>query len=666
MAVVKMSKLRLIGLDYEREKILNSLHKTGLVELKEPEVDDTTFTVADDKLKENLKTKSERIERCIEFISDRLDKARNAPYYPEKLSGTENNIIVSYDEFMSVSERESALFEVIGKTEEMRGVLLDNKAKTVKLTNKTAQLAPFLAVKDKFTDFKDTLNTRCFFGTVQESALTALEEFVSENVLSSLQVFVKGAVSVISLVTYKDFADEAHIKLGELGFSKCPFDEDITPAELSSEINKELRACIDDETNISKQTCALAENLKDLKILADRYKFEEEKTAASEKFRCTEKTFTLEGYFPEEEKEKVIAAVESVSSAVFTEVSAPADDETPPTLLKNNKIAAQAEFVTNMYSAPDYREFDPNGFVFVFFMIFFGLIMADIGYGLVLMLIGFVMRRRIKIENGTKKLMSIIMYGGFFTVIFGALFGSLFGVTLYNFFPNPIVGDSVDRNNVLTLLLGCLALGLIQITFGYLLKAVNEFRRKKYLDGIFDGIVWVCFNVGLFLAVFDFITEFFNIIDTNSTLYAVFKTLQLPGVILALGSLLVAVLTAGRHEKGIGKFTKGFGAVYGIINLLSDVLSYARLFGLMLSGMIISMQFNKMGLNLINGGTFGYVLGPIVMVVGHVFNLGMGVLGAYIHDCRLQYIEFFSKFYTGEGELFTPLGSEFNYIYLTK
>ena len=113
-------------------------------------------------------------------------------------------------------------------------------------------------------------------------------------------------------------------------------------------------------------------------------------------------------------------------------------------------------------------------------------------------------------------------------------------------------------------------------------------------------------------------------------------------------------------------FTKGFGAVYGIINLLSDVLSYARLFGLMLSGMIIAQQFNSIGLDLIAAGAVGYVFGPVVMLIGHAFNLAMGVLGAYIHDCRLQYIEFFSKFYTGEGALFTPLGSRRQYVYFTE
>ena len=231
--------------------------------------------------------------------------------------------------------------------------------------------------------------------------------------------------------------------------------------------------------------------------------------------------------------------------------------------------------------------------------------------------------------------------------------------------PDPTLSGDEGRINVLIILLGCLALGLVQITVGYILKAVNCFRQKQYLDGIFDGLTWVLFNIGLFFAVFNFLTEYFSI-PVAQGVKSFFDTMALPGVIMLGVGLFVAMVTAGRKEKLLGKFTKGFGAVYGIINLLSDVLSYARLFGLMLSGMIIAQQFNGIGLDLIAVGSIGYVFGPLVMLIGHTFNIAMGVLGAYVHDCRLQYIEFFSKFYAGEGELFTPLGSQFKFIHLTK
>ena len=229
---------------------------------------------------------------------------------------------------------------------------------------------------------------------------------------------------------------------------------------------------------------------------------------------------------------------------------------------------------------------------------------------------------------------------------------------LYHFLPDPTSGN---RTDVLTILLGCLALGLLQITVGYVLGAVNSFRKGRVGDAIFDSLTWVLFDLGLFFAVFDFLTEYFAI-PVAAGVKSFFETMTLPGVVMLGVGLLTAMVTAGRKEKLAGKFTKGFGALYGIISLLSDILSYARLFGLMLSGMIIAQQFNGIGMQLIEAGSVGFVFGPVVMLIGHAFNLAMGVLGAYIHDCRLQYIEFFSKFYTGEGTLFAPLGSRLEYI----
>ena len=205
----------------------------------------------------------------------------------------------------------------------------------------------------------------------------------------------------------------------------------------------------------------------------------------------------------------------------------------------------------------------------------------------------------------------------------------------------------------------------MQITVGYALNAVNSIRKGHILDAVCDSFTWILFDIGLFFAVFNFITGYFEI-PVPAGVAAFFDVMTLPGVIMLGVGLAGAALTAGRKEKLLGKLTKGFGAVYGIINLLSDVLSYARLFGLMLSGMIIAQQFNAIGVDLMAAGALGYVFGPVVILIGHAFNLAMGVLGAYIHDCRLQYIEFFSKFYTGEGTLFTPLGSRVEYICFTE
>ena len=130
-------------------------------------------------------------------------------------------------------------------------------------------------------------------------------------------------------------------------------------------------------------------------------------------------------------------------------------------------------------------------------------------------------------------------------------------------------------------------------------------------------------------------------------------------------SLLIVVFTAGRKEKFFGKIVKGFGTVYGIINYASDILSYARVYGLMLSGAVIAQIISSYSVDFIASGNIGLIaLAVLLMVVGHTFNIVIGLLGAYIHDARLQYVEFYGRFFEGEGELFSPLGSKHKYIYL--
>lgn len=207
--------------------------------------------------------------------------------------------------------------------------------------------------------------------------------------------------------------------------------------------------------------------------------------------------------------------------------------------------------------------------------------------------------------------------------------------------------------DVPSVLIISMEIGIVQLFTGYVCRAVQEWRRGNVADGIFDGIVWAVFSIGVGLAIVGFVDE------------ANVPILATVGGITAGGALLVAMLTAGRKEKFVGKLTKGFGSVYGIINYASDILSYARLYGLMLSGAVIAQIIaNYSGGFILSGNALLVVLGVLLLVVGNAFNLVMNLLGAYIHDARLQYVEFYGRFFEGDGELFSPLGSKHKYIYL--
>ena len=662
-----MSKIKLMGLNAHKEKILDALYKTGCVELTETEAFTDTFRISLSQSIDEVSLKHDEIGRTIEFYSDVIEKSKNKDYYPKNAVSV-NNLFVTYDEFIRSNEKVGVCETAIIKTRDYSEQLSRIKSETAKLVNLNSGLVPYLSSNVKFSDFCDTKTTKVFFGTLKKDVIPKIKDRFSEIDAVDFTVFCEGQIAVVMVVALNEQAGEVSDILAENEFAPCQYRFDCTAKEKIAENNLKIKELSDNEEEIYRDVCNSASVLKDLKILYDYYGFALEKEKGKENFSNTSATFILEGFVPTDKAEDVKHAANLVSDVII-EISAPKDDEPVPTLLKNNFAVRQAEFITDMYSTPSYKEKDPNRAVFFFFMLFMGVIMADIGYGIIMITLGLFLAKRIKVDNGTRRLWYNVSIGGIFAIIFGILFNSLFGVSVLPFtvLPSPVPSEG-GQAGLMTILLGCLALGVIQIAFGYFMKALNLFKSGDIAGGIFDGMCWVLFFVGFVFAAFNFLIEYlmpetFETMDAGVKNF--FDVATMPGLIVMLSALFLAAITAGRAEKGFGKLTKGFGALYGLINIFSDILSYARLFGLMLSGMIIAKTFNDIGSGLFASGIIGYVFGGAVILIGHTFNLAMGVLGAYIHDSRLQYIEFFGKFYTGEGNKFKPMGSDLKYVYVT-
>ena len=669
MAIVKMLKIRLMVLNSQKQKILNALYKTSNVELSETKEYSDTFHVLTESDIADAVSKCERAEKAVAFYADVLRQCKKRDFYPENFS--ENEVIpVALDDFLSVRNGENATFMKIEKSEKYAARLTEIKSEKATLNSLINGLKLYENLPDKFTDFAPTRTSQVFFGTIGGDDAVKLLSELNEEELVSAEIPVKGQTSVICVVCAEEKTETVFLKLNERGFTKCPYSFDATAKEKITE-SKSAIARLERETeDIYKAVCKDAKAVKDFKLLSDYYYFETEKLRDAEKFSCTAKTFILEGYVPSDKAEEVKSAVHMASDAVFVEFSEPNKEDVVPTLVKNDKFVKQAEFVTDLYSSPDYRELDPNGAVTFFFLLLMGAIMADIGYGILMAAMGFVLARRIKTEGGAKKLWYLIAFGGIATVIFGVLFNSLFGFAVlpFNVLPSPVPdGNGID--NLMIILVGCLALGVLQIAVGYFLKAVNLFMQGDVLGGILEGLSWVTFFAGFVLACFNFLLGYLMpgvLENLDDGVKAFFDRAATPGLIMVVASLLCAAVGAAVKAKGFSKVSKFLGTFYGLISIMSDILSYARVFGLMLSGMIIAQTFNDMAVGMFSSGIIGYVFGGFIFLVGHVFNLAMGVLGAYIHVSRLQYIEFFSKFYTGEGNKFRPLGSELKYVAVNK
>ena len=648
--IVKMKKLNLVGMAYEKDAVLNALQRTGAVEVKlhREEEHSVPLPPADGELSSYHASLEDALERLTQ-AADAYAKEHRGAARPAK-----DGFEVSYEEFMAAAGDRARMDGLIARINALTDKKAETRAALAKAERTFAAAAIYRAVEEPLSAYAGTAHTRVRLGTLPLPAW--------ENIKGMLPVLSEGKVLaqeddqvLILLVLHKSCAEEGEALLSGTGFTPCPFEGEETGSALYARLKGECEALAKELDALEEEMAGLGSETRALKIYCDYIGYEAEKAALDEKMRATERTFLLEAFVPED-AEEVVRRELSEAGTVYLEFSEPAEDEELPTLCKNNAVVSDFESLTNTYSVPNAREMDPNTVMSVFYSVFMGFIMADIGYGLLMMLGGGWLKYKNRgRKGGLGALAGVFAIGGIFAVIWGFLFNSLFGITL----PIPTVLPNAQSDmwtfagiGIPAVLVIAMLLGIVQLLAGYICKAVQCWRRGEVLDGILDGVVWAIFSLGAGLAIAGLVEEW-NI-----------PVLVTVGGITAGVMLVIAMIAAGRHEKFFGKLSKGFGTLYGIINYMSDILSYARLYGLMLSGAVIAQIVSQYAVGFITGGGVLAVLGVLLMLVGHVFNLAIGLLGAYIHDARLQYVEFYGRFYEGEGELFVPLGSKHEHIFV--
>ncbi|MBR1676585.1 MAG: hypothetical protein IJ706_04660 [Clostridia bacterium] len=661
--IAEMSVMTLVGLTKDKDALLDAMQKTFAVQVKSAK--EYAFTeppkAADH---EWIKSFEDRIDKCLKIVDGALSEL---PKEERKEGVIKDGFGASKDEFFAMEKRKGEIEGYVLGIESANRRRAEIKAETSNLEKTLKSYLPYECLESKLSAYSSTKSTVVYIGIIPSdkangffAAADGLELVFVENLGQS------AAGTVVGAVAFKSAKEKAEETLSAYGFTKLTLSGDVTVNELERQAEWQIEKLKAEDKELSGKLCGYAQKSRDMKLYADYLAFCGEKAEAESKFGVTKAAFVMEAYVPTEDKEKVRAALSEISPAVFMEFKSVKRDEFAPTLTHNGKVVRNFETVTNLYSAPAYGALDPNAVMSFFFSLFMGVIMADFGYGLLMLVGGFVFASKQREGTSLNRMAKIFAYGGIFAMVVGALFDSWFGYPLlrtifgagspYNNFYDAHLDainamTSVMGVNVPAILLWCLGLGTIQIAVGLVLKAVQDFGRGKIIDGICGGLLWA---IGLFA----FVVWVFGIATKNDGLANVF-------LYITLGGIGGGILTAGITEKGFGKITKIFTSAYGLVNYVSDILSYARLYGLMLSGAKIAEIFTytiAVGM-LFPMGVFGVIFGVVVIVVGNLFNLAMNLLGAYIHDARLQYVEFYGKFFEGEGEQFRPLGSSAQRIY---
>ena len=655
MAIVKMRKLHLIAMSYDKDAVLNALQRTNAAEVTtHVETQETFPLVAQD---EELRNELLAVENALQILSKAV-----AARLSEKAEILKDGFDVTYEEFISAAEKKAEVDGIVKQIQTLTDEKNRLKGEIAKLTKQreTAEIYAFLNLP--FQAYAATANTRCRLGFVSKATKDGLLNALTETELCAGQVLNENANgAVLCVVCHKEASLETDGILSAYGFTDCPYSGEKSGVQVYSELCEKICQAESALKENEESLFALKDSLRLMKVYGEYLAFALEKEKTDDKLRGTESTFWLQAYVPAPSEEVVKAELQKAAGAIFMEFSDPTEEDEPPTLLQNNGLVANFEGITNTYSAPHYREFDPNSVMTFFYSLFMGFIIGDAGYGLLMLLIGgYLWWKNRARPTGMSRLAGAFAFGGIFAIVWGLLFNSVFGFAVL---PSSMqVIPSAQNFSVMWSFVGirvppvliiAMVTGITQLFAGYLCKSIQLWRRGQFWDGVCEGVLWAIFSVGVALAIVGLTEE------------AKLPILATVGGITAGASLALAILTAGRHEKFFGKLTKGFGAAYGIINYASDILSYARLYGLMLAGAVIAGIIAQYGGGfVVSGNPVMAALGVFLLVFGNLFNLVISLLGAYIHDARLQYVEFYGRFFEGDGELFKPLGGERKYIYL--
>ncbi len=543
-----------------------------------------------------------------------------------------------------IAEAESIMHSVSEISSELESVGSDRAL----LATELEALHPWRGF-DIPTAFTGTAKTDIYSGSLPsgvnaEALIEEIEEKLAAVLLYKNQI---DGVSYVSFAVHKSDSQNLARMLSAAGFVKSPVARyKVTPETAGRALEEKLMELDEKTAELYRQADALAPRISRLQMYYDVESTHQSFVDAKKRMFNTEYTSILTGWVPEKSVDEVVSELEAIGAAY--ELRDPTEDEDVPVLLKNNKFAESFEPVVGLYSLPKYGSYDPTMVMSIFYLIIFALMFADVGYGLILLVGCLLGLKLMKPRGSLKKFLQMFAYCGVACMITGVLFGGYFGDLPTKMAVNMFgAAEEADLslwfnpiNDPMTFLVVSLAIGAVHLVGALAVKFYILWRSGKPLDAIFDAGSWILVFLGAGVAI------------VGIVLGNVMSTVGLVLVILGYGTL---ICTQGRAEKNpVMKVLKGLMALYDTISYVSDLLSYSRILSLGLASAVIASVFNLIGT--MGGLSFGgIVIFVVAVLVGHLLNIAINVLGSFVHTSRLQYIEFFGKFYEDGGRAFVPL-----------
>ena len=637
MAIVKMKRLSLYAMACDREELLKQLQRLGCVDVSEPgdkRTDEAWLNLAtpDTPDQDLLQRQAESVRSALALLDQ---------YAPAKSSFLTPRPQIGLADLFDDGQEAQAL-ETAAALNACRQEISDLDSRIGQTNAALAALRPWVPL-DVPLNLTDTAQVHTRFFTLPATAdlgqvrtqlaqaadASALYEASSDQELHYLLLFV-----------HKSQQEEADDALKPFGPSNVSFkDYTGSAAEEASALEKTLADLTARRQAQTDRAAGYSDWRQRLQVCADRLDQDLSKEATRSRLWTTQSAIFLEGWVPAQDVPRLEKALSGFDCAWDLRDPLPEEVEAVPVKLQNNWFTRSLNVVTNMYSLPAYDGVDPNPLMAPFFILFFGIMMADMGYGLLMFIAALVVLKKSHPRESTRNFMELVLWCGISTFIVGALTGGFFG----DFIPQLLKIINPDStfempalftplNDTIAIMLGSLVLGVLQILTGMTVSVIEKCKKGEFIDALFSEITWFIILVGIALAAL-----------------GIGNVAGVP-VVLVIGALML-IFGGTREAKGFGKVTSLIGQVYnGVTGYFSDILSYVRLMALMLSGSVIAQVFNTLG------SVFGnVVMFVIISMIGNALNLALNLLGCYVHDLRLQCLEFFNRFYKEGGVPFSPL-----------
>ncbi len=639
--IEKMKKVSLVGERTALKKVINTLKASGNFQITFYKSNTTPLSSTDTALKQQYNAELNRVNGVLNYLQ--VDNKKLALTYQDLKAITKKQ--KQLESLLTEFEQAKIKATDIQTQINLNQTTIDNlqkfydlpiPANLLKSTKNAFVLAGLIPAND-FTRFTNDITTKDFIYETYPTANKHLIVIMTGDIENQPIAETIFDYNLIQFPTYYNF--------------------ERTPAAQIKFLQEQNQSLT---TELARHTAKHQPTTEEINLLKTYYDYCLDEIDTIEILSATIQTkycFVVHGWIPARVADEFSALINKTDKNIAVTIQDATATDTPPALVHNSPLVAPYNAITMMYGAPGRNDIDPNPFVALFYFLFFGSMFGDLGYGLLLSVITAVILLIKRPQGGTRQLIALFCMGGISAALWGLLFNSFFGLNLPAFVMHRTLIDPLGNDATFFFALS-LYLGVIQITVGNLLNFINQLRLKQYLVGCFKALPNFIMFVGLILAFPALIQK---IIPLDYAVVDWFQPLMIPGLIVTIVGFAGMVLFNGLGHRFGGYLLGMFSGSYKLVNYFSDILSYARLFGVGLVGCVIAYVANFLCGMFASAGFIGIILGGLVAILFHALNIALSLLSAYIHNARLQFVEFFGKFYEGTGTPFVPMASKLRY-----